>query len=642
MKNLTVAVAVAAMSAWAGFASDVAEIKAKVAKDHKIIAVDRFHGFDRVVFDFDGCEAWVVCPVGGTREGRPWTWCMQWATAFVPRTNVPQMLRNGYHHVTINTFKHRMDETGLKVSADFQDYLVGKLGFAKKAYLIGMSWGGFFSIRYANRYPQNVAKAYLDAPLLCFKDGRLGIGPWEGKEPAGGWVESPEMPRNMAESIARADIPLLVLYGGQDTTCPPDYNCEPFMERFRAAGGDLTVVKRGLYAHHPHGVEIDDDMIKRFFERPKTLPVANYPGEASTANGWKAVESKEGEMVYLPFEGTFPSKGGRIETTKFKLDKTPDENAWYRLTFRAKGEVDGYWWVDMEDANGKWLPDVNSRLYASSDWIDYSVMVPTRPEAVTASIAFVAKKTVAVRDVCMKRISVVEAAEMVRREYAAGPRLKVEATAADWTKLPNSRVAIKVAKDYRIVFLGDSIMNDTWCGGFNALLATEYPDTVFRSYLSVRGSTGCWYYHEPAHFEEYVAKFKPNLVVIGGCSNYQAKRMSVQEAEDCVVETIERSKSLGAEVVVCTPPKSRDFRADPSAKPFESKEDDQWFRRDYLKRAADRAGVQLWDMTTGPCGAVAESGKPLGWFNRDEVHSDNRGKALNAMMMFRYFNAAQK
>ena len=642
MKKTFIAMAVL-VSAVVAFANDVAEIKARVGKDHKVVAVDKFHGFDRVVFDFDGYEAWVVCPVGETRKGTPWTWCMQWATAFVPRTNVPQMLRDGYHHVTINTFAHRMDETGLKVSAAFQKYLVEKLGFAPKAYLIGMSWGGFFSVRYATNYPDNVAKIYMDAPLLCFKDFRHGVGPWEKCAPADGdWSKCPEMPLNMAERLAARDIPVLVLYGGMDTTCPPDRNCEPFMERFRAAGGDLTVVKRGLYAHHPHGVEESDDSIKRFFERPKTLPVADYPGEASAANGWKSVESKEGEMVYVPFEGTFPSKGGRIESPKFKLDKTGDENAWYRLTFQAKGETDGYWWVDMEDADGNRLPDVNSRLYASSEWQGYSVLVPTRPEAVTASIAFVATKTVAVRDVRMKRISSAEAVEMVNRDYAAGPQLKPEATAADWTKLPNTRVAIKVAKDFRIVFLGDSIMNDTWCGGFNALLAAEYPDTVFRSYLSVRGSTGCWYYHEPAHFEECVAKFKPNLVVIGGCSNYLGERMSPGEAEDWVAETVERCKRLGAEVVICTPPKSREFRADPSAKPFAANEDDQWFRRDYLRRAADRTGVQLWDMTTGPCGAVAESGKPLGWFNRDKVHSDNRGKVLNAMMMFRYFNAAQK
>ena len=602
MRKILLLTAAATLAA-GGFANDLAEMKAKIAADHKVIATDKFHGFDRVVFDFDGYEAWVVCPVGETRKGTPWTWCMQWATAFVPRTNVPQMLRDGYHHVTINTFAHRMDETGLRASAAFQDYLVSKLGFAKKAYLIGMSWGGFFSVRYANRYPQNVAKIYMDAPLLCFKDGRVGIGPWDGKMPADGWAASPEMPVNMAASIAKADIPVLVLYGGADTVCPPDINCEPFMERFRAAGSDLTVKKRGLYAHHPHGVEAYETTIKQFFERPKRLPVADFPGA-------------------FPFE----KKGDRVECPSFKLDKTPDENAWYRLTFSARAETNGYWWVDMEDKDGKGLPDVNSRLDASSEWKDYNVCVPTRPDAVTARIAFVAKKAVEVRDVRMTRLSLADASEMAKRAYAAGPKLKVEAT----------------AKDFNIVFLGDSIMNDTWCGGLNALLSAEYPDTVFRSYLSVRGSTGCWYYHEPAHFEEYVARYKPNFVVIGGISNYREGRMSVQEAEDCVVETIGRCKAIGAEVAVCSPAKSREFRAGAEPAPFAANGDVPWLRSDYLRRAAERTGVQFWDMTTGPCGAVAGSGRPLGWFNRDEVHSDDRGKALNGMMLYLYFNAAQK
>ena len=545
----------AALSAFAGFANDVAEIRAKIEQDHKVIAVDQFHDFDRVVFDFDGYEAWVVCPVGGTREGRPWTWTMQWATAFVPRTNVPQMLRDGYHHVTINTFKHRMDETGLKVSAAFQKYLVEKLGFAPKAYLIGMSWGGFFSIRYANRYPANVAKVYMDAPLLCFKDGRLGIGPWEGQEPAGGWVTSPEMPRNMAESIAKADIPLLVLYGGMDTTCPPDYNCEPFMERFRAAGGDLTVKKRGLYAHHPHGVEVDETTIKDFFERPRVLPVADYPDGAA-----------------------FASKGDHIESPTFKLDKTADENAWYRLAFQAKGKADGCWRVDTEDAKGGRLPDTGGFLPASSDWKDCSVVVPVRPDAVSASISFIAKDAPAVRNVCLKRIPVADAVEAERRAYAVGPKIRGEATAKDWTKLPNARVAIKVAKDYRIVFLGDSTLKAAWRGNANALLAQEYSDTAFRTYLVSAGQA------------DTVSSYNPNLVVVGAGTGLAS--------EDDVIRTIRRCQALGAEVVVGA-----------------SQDDGAFFRS-----AAEHAGVQFWDLTTESDGGDAQKG----------------------MWLYLYFNAAQK
>ena len=257
-----------AASAVAG--NDLAEMREKIGKSHVVKAVDKFYGFDRVVFDFDGHNAWVVCPGGESRPGKPWTWTMQWATAFVPRTNVPQMLADGYHHVTIDTFRHKMDEEGLKVSAAFQKFLVDELGFAPKAYLIGMSWGGFFSVRYTVNNPQNVAKIYLDAPLLSFAGFQLvkGIGPWSEKVPADGWGESSEMPLNMAEKLAATKIPVLLLYGGVDAVVPPALNCEPFAERFKAAGGDITVVKRASYAHHPHGVEVNESTIKDFFDSP--------------------------------------------------------------------------------------------------------------------------------------------------------------------------------------------------------------------------------------------------------------------------------------------------------------------------------------------------------------------------------------
>ncbi len=81
-----------------------------------------------------------------------------------------------------------------------------------------MNWGGFFATRYANAYPQNVCTIYLDAPLLNFeilgKDpGRIGV--WSRKMPADGdWSKDLRMPVNMAESLAKTGIPILLLYGG--------------------------------------------------------------------------------------------------------------------------------------------------------------------------------------------------------------------------------------------------------------------------------------------------------------------------------------------------------------------------------------------------------------------------------------------
>ena len=232
-------------------------LRAKIAKTCKITGSDVWYGYRRTKFDFKGHKAWVVEPSIAPAKGMPWTWTMQWAEAFVDRTGVPDLLGKGYRHVTIDVFNKRMDESGLKVCAEFQDFLVKELGFAPKANLVGMSWGGFFSTRYAATYPQNVRRIYLDAPLLNF-DGfpANAIGVWKASMPADGkWTNDPRMPVNMAEPIAKAGIPVLLLYGGQDQTVPPALNAELFITRFKAAGGQIDVDKRGGFGHHPHGVD---------------------------------------------------------------------------------------------------------------------------------------------------------------------------------------------------------------------------------------------------------------------------------------------------------------------------------------------------------------------------------------------------
>ena len=57
---------------------------------------------------------------------------------------------------------------------------------------------------------------------------------------------------------------------GRTRSCPPALNCELFANRFRAAGGDIRVTRRGLFGHHPHGVDPDKtDLVADFFFREK-------------------------------------------------------------------------------------------------------------------------------------------------------------------------------------------------------------------------------------------------------------------------------------------------------------------------------------------------------------------------------------
>lgn len=264
---ISMVVAVSALAACGGRLTD------RIAQTHKVKATDCWQGGQRTVFDFDGYDAWVVEPPEGKvpAQGMPWTWTMQWRDSFVARTGVPQMLAKGWHHVSIDTFTNRMDDAGLTVSRRFHEYLVRDLGFAQKACLVGMSWGGFFSVRYAASNPQGVAKIYLDCPFLNLGGAcrDVDLGPWKGIE-SESWIDDPRMPVNMAAKIAAAKIPVLLAYGGADTVLDPKLNSEVFIPRFRAAGGDLTVVYRKLYGHHPHGFEPGETVVPDFFDDRKT------------------------------------------------------------------------------------------------------------------------------------------------------------------------------------------------------------------------------------------------------------------------------------------------------------------------------------------------------------------------------------
>ena len=242
-------------------------LKAKIAEKWPVVKTDVWNGGRRTVFTFKGHEAWIVEPPAGVPVAKdcPWTWTMQWAEAFVPRTGVPDLLRKGWRHVTLMQFDERMTEDGIRLSQEFQDYLVNDLGFAAKANLIGMSWGGFFSVRYATACPERVKKVYLDAPLLTFDGFSHDSGPWKALEPKDGWKSSPEMPVNRAAALAKAEIPVLLLYGTADQVVNPELNCLAFVRAYEAAGGRKLKKIARAYGHHPHGVDVGDATVYCFF-----------------------------------------------------------------------------------------------------------------------------------------------------------------------------------------------------------------------------------------------------------------------------------------------------------------------------------------------------------------------------------------
>ena len=231
-----------------------------------------WYGFRRHNFVLDGCNGFIVEPPHPA-EGLPWSWCTQWAESFVPRTPALQLLARGFHHVYFDVFSTYFNDEGIAKVEKFYA-LLQSMGFHKKAALTGKSYGGLFSLRWAAEHPETVGAIYLDAPVcnLAFAaernetnaSGEL-LDRYRG-EAAKHFVaykvknyeelsKHPKNPINNYLPIAEAGIPILAIRSGQDQSVLPASNIDLFAERLSAAGGNIQIIRRDLYGHHPHGMD---------------------------------------------------------------------------------------------------------------------------------------------------------------------------------------------------------------------------------------------------------------------------------------------------------------------------------------------------------------------------------------------------
>ena len=213
---------------------------------------DSWYGATRHRFQFEGREAWIVEP-DSPAAGRPWTWCMEWPTAFVPRTGVPTLLAQGFHHVHLQAKGHGNDEDQ-QAFRRYHDFLL-TLGLAQRTALIGLSFGGLYSVRYAAFNPERVASVYLDAPVCSFKNFRFmdQVKEEYQLDDVEHIEKHPGMPVNLTGKLLQ--IPVLLIYGADDLVVVPAYNCELFAERLQAAGGKIQIIERPSWGHHPHGLD---------------------------------------------------------------------------------------------------------------------------------------------------------------------------------------------------------------------------------------------------------------------------------------------------------------------------------------------------------------------------------------------------
>lgn len=241
--------------------------------------VSDWNGFVRHDFEVDGKPVLVVSPTTPA-AGRPWVWHGEFF-GHKPDPDIA-LLHKGFHLVYLSVPDMLGSPTAVKHWNTLYAELTGKYSLSSKPALVGLSRGGLYCYNWAIANPDQVACIYGDAPVCDFKSWPGGKGQGTGNprdwklvlETYGFPDEAaalayPGNPVDNLAPLAKAKVPLLHVYGDADTAVPWEENTGLVAERYKALGGDITLIAKPGVGHHPHGLE-DSTPIVEFIERHAT------------------------------------------------------------------------------------------------------------------------------------------------------------------------------------------------------------------------------------------------------------------------------------------------------------------------------------------------------------------------------------
>ena len=224
-----------------------------------------WYGFERYDFEVDGQPVVVVAPKQAA-PGRPW----EWQAEFFGHKPNPDLalLGRGFHVVYLSI----PDMLGCPAAVAHWEALyrelTGRYGFAPKVALTALSRGGLYAYNWATTHPTAVACLYGDAPVCDFKSWPGGKGKGQGSPRDWQLVleryhfkseaEALEYRHNPVDNLAplaAAHVPLLHVYGEADDVVPWEENTGLVATRYRALGGDITLIAKPGVGHHPHGLD---------------------------------------------------------------------------------------------------------------------------------------------------------------------------------------------------------------------------------------------------------------------------------------------------------------------------------------------------------------------------------------------------
>ena len=226
--------------------------------------VSAWNGFEHRDFAVDGRAALLVLPKEAA-AGKPWIWRTEFF-GHEPQADLA-LLGKGFHVAYVNVQNLYGAPAALDAMDRFYAHVTAERGLSKKPVLEGFSRGGLFALNWAARNPGQVSCVYNDAPVCDFKSwpggkgkGKGSKGDWERLLKAYGLGEEEALayklnPVDNLRPLAEAKIPLLHVCGDADDVVPLAENTALVEARYKALGGDITVIAKPGVGHHPHSLK---------------------------------------------------------------------------------------------------------------------------------------------------------------------------------------------------------------------------------------------------------------------------------------------------------------------------------------------------------------------------------------------------
>lgn len=309
-----------------------------------------------------------------------------------------------------------------------------------------------------------------------------------------------------------------------------------------------------------------------------------------------------------------------------------DSLQYYRLKIQADHSAPTLLHVDNYDADGGFMTDHVATLingdgsgqlhFTRTKLGANSIEVLMQPEASGA----VELESFAMRPAARRS----EVADWADSLYAEMPPLKWTAPLERWKHLETFQNKLLAGGVRRVVMLGDSIINDTGNSPMDVLIERHYPRLQLEVITSVANGKGCGYYRHENRVTEYVTRYQPELVIIGGISHGN----DIEAIRD-VIHQIRAENS--ADILLMTGAFGRG--EDPRAIEGWQAElpDDSSHYRARLKGLAQAEGVGYFDLRGAWGGYFLGIEEPMEYFMRDNTHANVRGAQVLARLMERFF-----